>query len=482
MTLHFDTPSNRTTHQNRTYQPMNEYNYAEWLKTHAKKKALMEKLERSLVPYPLFAQLDLEGMREGDGVEVEYGENVYHCLLQSRSVVNERDVLLFTLSKSRITDEWDDLLMGFSDFKVILHEGKIVTIYPFQEHYFDQIMSQFEAEAYDALYECRTLYMKNMLARYILLRLIHTHQSHLALLYSVRHQGKVIPVLAGRESKEWIMYAFSKKEANDLARSLHDKCKRLTVVYFINRNFENEYANHNFISSHTQVISIKQFYRSFHLARCERMKVERQILFLIEMLYEQRLEWNISALRKAIQRAPRLQDRKFAWMEVPKMLVEDALSVLVEDYNNPRDIFHMLCAANLVNTYTNRYKDARKLALRNRGKSARAEKVFLHKRVHIMYHFKNQVMETILRLLEMRSPHLRVTMAHVLGCKDYTILAGVKVDGRSYQFKFRGIHQSYITRLKQLGISDRGQCDAVRLQPIAPALYLYAYQLKWKNL
>lgn len=460
---------------------MNDYNYAEWLKTHAKKKTLMEKLERSLVPYPLFAQLDLVTMHEGDSAEVEYGENAYRCVLQTRSIVNGRDVLLFTLSKLRIASEWDDLLMGFADFKVILHEGRVVTIYPFQEQYFDQIMRLFEAEEYDALYKCRTLYMKNMLARYVLLRLIDAHMPQLRLLYSVRHQGAIVPVLAGRESKEWIMYAFSKKEANELARQVHDKCRRLTVVYFINRNFENEYANHNFMAQGVQVVSIKQFYRSMRLTLPERVKVERQILFLIEMLYEQRLEWDADLLRKAILRAPRLDDKKFRWMEVPKVLVEDALGVLVEDYNNPRDIFHLLCAANLVNTYTNRYKDARKVALRKRGKSARAEKVFLHKRVHIMYHFKSQVMDTILRLLEMRSPHLKVMMAHVLGSRDITVLANVKVEGRCYQFKFRGIHPDHLARFRQLGVSDRGTCDAVRLQPIAPALYLYAYQLKWKK-
>ena len=41
------------------------------------------------------------------------------------------------------------------------------------------------------------------------------------------------------------------------------------------------------------------------------------------------------------------------------------------------------------------------------------EKVILHKRVHIMYGFKNQVMETIVKLLKIRSRHLKVATAHV---------------------------------------------------------------------
>ena len=117
-----------------------------------------------------------------------------------------------------------------------------------------------------------------------------------------------------------------------------------------------------------------------------------------------------------ILHAPKLTDKNPHWMEIPKMLVEDALNVLVEDYNNPKDIFHMLCAANLINTYTNRYKDKNKMALKakkNHTKRGRMEKVILHKRVHIMYGFKNQVMETIVKLLKIRSRHLKVATAHV---------------------------------------------------------------------
>ena len=91
-----------------------------------------------------------------------------------------------------------------------------------------------------------------------------------------------------------------------------------------------------------------------------------------------------------ILHAPKLTDKNPHWMEIPKMLVEDALNVLVEDYNNPKDIFHMLCAANLINTYTNRYKDKNKMALKakkNNTKRGRMEKVILHKRVHITYGF-----------------------------------------------------------------------------------------------
>lgn len=463
---------------------MTDYRYEDWLKTHAKKKTIMEKLERSLVPFQLFNGIDFSALENGHSAEVEYNGNAYKYQLISRSVVNERDVLLFKMSKVRMTNPWEDLLMGYSDFKVILHEGKVVTIYPFQEQYFDHIIGMFEAEQYFDLYKLRTLYIKNLLARYILLKLINAHRSYMTLLYSVRKNGEVIPVMAGVESKEWIMYAFSKKEANELARYYQGKCLKLTVVYFINQNFEQEDKNRNFSAPNLQVMSIKQFYRDLGISVTERADIEKQIFFLIEMLYDRRLDWEENKLKEKILHAPLLTDMNPHWMEVPKMLVEDALNVLVEDYNNPKDIFHMLCAANLINTYTNRYKDKNKIALNKKqkhDKTTRLEKVSLNKRVHIMYCFKNQVMETIINLLRIHSKHLRVSLTHVFGSSEYTLLTNVRIEGNEYQFKFRGMHPKYIDVLHELGVTDNGQYNLIRLQPIAPALYLYSYHLKWNQ-
>ncbi len=463
---------------------MTGYRYADWLKTHAKKKSIMEKLERSLVPFQLFAAIDFARLHAGAATRVKNNGNTYKCELLSRHEAGGKDVFLVKLTKEKMGNTWEDLLMGYSEFKVVMHNGKVVTIYPNQERYFDNIIGMFEAEQYYDLYQTRTLYIKNLLARYILLKLINTHLSHMSLLYSVRHNGELIPVLAGVENREWIMYAFDRKEANELARHYQGKCAKLTVVYFINRNFEREDKNRNFRAAGVQVMSIKQFYRTLGLAVAERTEIEKQVFFLIEMLYENRLDWDERKLIKKILNAPKLSDKVLAWMDVPKMLVEDALNVLVEDYNNPKDIFHMLCAANLVNTYTNRYKDKNKMALKKKpkhSKKTRIEKADLNKRVHIMYCFKNQVMETIINLLKMRSKHLKVALAHVFGSPQYTLLADVRIEGHDYQFKFRGMHPRYIDHLHALGVKDNGQYSLTRLQPVAPALYLYSYHLKWNQ-
>lgn len=463
---------------------MEDFKYEDWLKTHAKKKTIMEKLERSLVPFQLFSCINPPTINKGNQGTINYNGNTYLFELKSKNAVNDKDVYLFKLSKVKVTNDWEDILMGFSVFKVIAHNGKTVTIYPYQEHYFDHIIGMFEAEQYYDLYQQKTQYMKNLLARYILVKLINSYRPSLSLLYSARYKGELIPVLAGIESREWIMYAFSKKEANELARHYQGKSKNLTVVYFINQNFEHEDMNRNFGALGVRVISIKQFYREMKLSSSERQIIEKQVFFLIEMLYEKRLEWDEHRLFERINNAPLLTDKSPRWMEVPKILVEDALNVLVEDYDNPKDIFHMLCAANLINTYTNRYKVKNKLALNRRNKHSKAgrdEKEALNRRVHIMYCFKNQVMETIIKLLKRKSCHLKVSLAHVFGSAEYTLLTDVRIGGHNYQFKFRGMHPKYIRQLFELGIMDNGKYSMKRLQPVAPALYLYSYHLKWNQ-
>ena len=462
---------------------MSEYQFADWLKTHAKTKTIMEKLERSLVPFQLFSYIDFYTLNCGDSAEIELNGNTYRYLLKSKTVVNERDVYLFKLGKVNINNTWEDILMGYSDFKVVTHNGEVVTIYPYQEEYFSRIIELFEAKQYTELYRMKSEYMKNLLARYILLKLINKHKSYMSLLYSVRVDGEVIPVLAGVEQKECIMYAFSRKEANELARHHRGKCKRLTVIYFINSNFEKEDKNRNFAATDVEVISIKQFYRGLKLSIKERCMIEKQIFFLIEMLYDNRLEWDVVKLKRDIMHAPKLTDKKPRWMEVPKMLVEDALNVLVEDYNNPTDIFHMLCAANLVNSYTNRYKEKKRMALKARKKHSvniRAERATLDKRVHIMYCFKRQVMETIISLVTRKSKYIKVAFAHIFGSAEYTLLVNIKIEGHDYQFKFRGVHARHIAQLHKLGVKDNGEYSPIRLQPVAPALYLYSCHLKWE--
>lgn len=462
---------------------MTDFKYTDWLTTHAKKKTIMEKLERSLVPFQLFSKVNLDSLTFGNEVHISENGNTYSLLLKDKVVAYERVVYQVGIEKENICNPWEDSLMGYTEYKIVTNSDKIVTIYPYRENFFKEVIKMFEAGRFDDLYKMRTTYLKNVLARYILLQLINNHLSYMSLLYICKTRGRCIPVLAGNENKEWVMYAFSKKEANDLAREYQGLCKKLTVVYFINRDFEQEDKNRNFKTENTDIVSIKEFYRNFDLISSERAVIEKQVFFLIEMLYDSRQEWNPLKLKKIINKAPRLTDRNPYWQDVPKVLVEDALNVLVEDYNNPKDIFHLLCAANLINTYTNRYKNSQKLALKNLKKKQKVNRKVrrqLNHRVHIMYRFKSQVMGTIVELVRRKSKFIKVSFGHVFGEAEYTMFTTVGIEGHTYQFKFRGMPPRCINELHALGVKDDGIYSMIRLQPVAPALYLYSYHLKWK--
>lgn len=290
---------------------MRDFGYEDWLSTHAKKKTIMEKLERSLVSFQIFSSINLEQIQVGEQHEVTYNNNTYCHRLLSKSLVNDRNVLLFEMSRVSLINEWEDVLLGYTCFKVITFCGEIVAIYPFQEDFFENVIRLFENQRYAELYKLKNKYIKNLLARYIRIKLIHRYKPHWSLLYSVKHKGENVPVLAGVENVEWTMYAFSKREANELAMHYKDMCRKLTVVYFINQNFEYEYRNHNYTFPNVRIVSIKEYYRAMNLGMKERMVIEKQIFFLMEMLYDNRLDWNENKLLSLISRAPRLTDKRY---------------------------------------------------------------------------------------------------------------------------------------------------------------------------
>lgn len=53
------------------------FNYDEWLSGHAKRKTMMQKLERSLVPFDLFEAIGMQNDKGQRNGEVSVGENTY---------------------------------------------------------------------------------------------------------------------------------------------------------------------------------------------------------------------------------------------------------------------------------------------------------------------------------------------------------------------------------------------------------------------
>lgn len=461
------------------------YNYEEWLRGHANRKTMMEKLERSLVPYELFETIHLQNDQQERMGEVTIGRNTYsyHIRYDYNSIGH--DVYDASLGLVRLDDKWNNLLMGYNKFKVVMSHDTIKTIYSDHEDYFQRVIDMFEHDDYAALYANRSNYINNLLGRYILLRLLEVHRPELKLIVSINtpEDGRVSVLAADADRNEWIMYAFSKREARELAQRLDGSCQKLTVIYYFNQDFEKDGNVVGFNTGNTSILSARAFMRSLPMDTMEKRLIERRMLMLISMLYNEHLDWHFDRIRNVAVNPPyygkHMKEQKeklragkkskgeksgLPWYQkITRTLLEDALNVLEDEPMTHADIFHFLCAANLVNAYVNRC---------NHSHGA-----FSFKQVNRMFQAKQQIFKNLVRLAEEHNPHVTISIDSLPA-----ILVNIKVEGNDFQISFRGMTRNISDRILSSNCCGKGHFEGHYLQPIATALYQYSYLLRWQGL
>ena len=97
------------------------FSYDEWLSGHAKRKTMMEKLERSLIPFEIFDAIGMRNDRQARSGEVTVGENTYHYDISYDYQCIGHDVYDATLTTIDLKDKWTNLLMGYNKFKVVMN-------------------------------------------------------------------------------------------------------------------------------------------------------------------------------------------------------------------------------------------------------------------------------------------------------------------------------------------------------------------------
>ena len=282
------------------------FNYDEWLSGHAKRKTMMQKLERSLVPFDLFEAIGMQNDKGQRNGEVSVGENTYRYEISYDHTCIGHDVYDATLTAVELKDKWTNLLLGYNKFKVVMDRQKIKTIYSDHEDFFQRVIDMFESGDYAGLYANRSAYVNNLLARYILLRLFETHFPDLYLLVSVRtkEEGNMSVLAADANRNEWYLYAFSKREAMQLAQRMDGCCKKLTVLYFFNQDFEVDGNTVGYDSGCTRVISARSWMMSLPMETLERRLIERQKLTLVSLLYNDHLDWHFDRIERVAVNPP----------------------------------------------------------------------------------------------------------------------------------------------------------------------------------
>ena len=466
------------------------YNYNEWLSTHAKSKTMMEKLERSLIPYDLFAAIGLKNDKQEHDSYVTIDDNTYHYQIKYDYQCIGHDVYDAIIEATGIHNKWHNILTGYNKFKVVVDHQSIKTIYSDHEDYFRKVIEMFENDDWGALYQNRCAYINNLLARYILLRLLEEHRPELQLLTTINtpEEGKVFVMAASANRTEMIMYAFSKREAMEMAQQFDGISKNLTVVYFFNQDFERDGNIRGYDSGCTQVVSARSFYMELTEDTIERRLIERRMLLLVSLLYNEHLEWHFDRIERVIAAPPFYgkhmaeQKKKLKaiknkasktkkkqesqgqpwWEKITRTLLEDALNVLSDEPKTHSDIFHFLCAANMVNAYVNQCKQ--------KGK-------FSERQVQRMYQAKSQIFNCIIKLVEEHNPNVQISVSTLPA-----ILVNMTIEKRKFQISFRGMNNHVLELLYNGGIDRHGSFDGHYLQPIATALYQYSYMLRWKGL
>ena len=468
------------------------YNYETWLAGHANRKTMMEKLERSLVPYELFEAIGLKNDKQPVSGDLTINGNTYHYDITFDYQCIGHDVYDAVLGVTKLENKWHNMLMGNSTFKVVMDHRRVKTIYSLHKDYFQQVVNMFEGDDYAGLYANRSAYVNNLLARYILLRLLEIHRPELHLLAAVKaDEGENVSVLAADANQnELFMYAFGKREALELAHHHDGICKNLTIVYFFNQDFEKDGNTVGFDSGCTHVVSARVFMQSLPMDTLERRLIEKRMLILVSLLYNDHLDWHFGRIERVALNPPfygktikeqkanlkAVKDKKgkkakkamgqirqgMPWYQkIPRTLLEDALNVISDQPTKLLDIFHFLCAANIVNAYVNQC---------NQNGS------FGQKQVTRMFQAKQQIFRCLLRLAKEQNPNVKIAVSGLPA-----VLVNIRVEKHDYQISFRGMTKEMLDRFCETSISQKGYFEGYYLQPIATALYMYSYMLRWKE-
>lgn len=462
----------------------NVYNYEEWLSGHANRKTMMEKLERSLIPYDLFAAIELVNDKQSREGYVCINDNTYHYVITYDYQCIGHDVYDVIINVTGLNNKWQNILTGYNKLKIVMNHNNIKTIYSDHEDYFQRVIEMFENDDIASLYQNRCAYINNLLARYILLRLIEEHRPELKLLRTVKseEEGNVFVMAKSIDEKEMLMYAFSKREAMEMAHQYDGICKELTIVYFFNQDFERDGNTLGFNSGCTRVISARTFYMEMTTDTFERRILERKMLTLVSLLYNEHIEWHFSRIERVVSNPPlygkhqkeqkkklkekKAKDKKASgkpwWEKIYRTLLEDALNVLNDTPKTHADIFHFLCAANMVNAYVNQCNQ--------HGK-------YCERQVQRMFQAKGQIFKCLITLLKENNPNAKISISPLPA-----VLVNMTVEKHPFQISFRGMNNRVMDQLLNERIAKDGKFEGFYLQPIATALYQYSYMLRWKGI
>ena len=133
------------------------------------------------------------------------------------------------------------------------------------------------------------------------------------------------------------------------------------------------------------------------------------------------------------------------YQRIPRTLLEDALNVISDQPVKLLDIFHFLCAANIVNAYVNQCN--------HHGK-------FGQKQITRMFQAKQQIFGCLLQLAEEHNPNVKIAVSGLPA-----VLANIKVEKHDYQISFRGMTKDLFDRFCDTGLARKAVLRVIIYNP-----------------
>lgn len=440
---------------------INNLTFDQWAKNH--RSDHKDKWYRELYPFHVFRLVDFDNDMLGKEQEIDFNRTSYYATIKKIELQeNGRYRTTFNIATSprSKTQRWKNRQWN-TTFQIVYEQDfSFITIYTKKNDPSEDFVEDFMKGSFTKIIENKSIPISELLLRTLILHVSeenfiggthHTLFDHLV--EGVREieehpqfkrkRLQFSPIYS-IDRELWICYSFTEEKAHRLAFYNANQCHQLIVV-FCNPTYT---RHHRCTYPGTKVVSLYEL--SELVSSQVRKKYERQIRFLQNHLNQEE-ELNSTSLLAEIQNP---LDNSY---EILKSNLMEALSIMKIRPRTEEDLFHSLCAFNLINAYlSNRSK--------NKTLITKGDKLFRN-----MYYFKTYITETLAEWIKNAVLDIPIYLTNDL----------VIIEINGFQFSFRNIPLNstlaeYLICSENEEIIWRGK----KLQPIAPLLFNYSRALR----
>lgn len=429
-----------------------------WLKNHSTDHN--DKWCRELYPFAVFRHIHFEQKQIGQEQKIEfYGILYYVTLIKIELQENGRYRTTFEIStfpKTKI-QEWKQRKWNTTFQIVYTAQFEFITIFAKKEDPSKDYIVRFMKGSFQKINEDKSIPVSELLFRTLILHIAeegfpggkHSEQYEFTKKgvrdlsehpqFERKNANHFSPIYS-IERDIWVCYSFTEEKAHRIAFYNANQCKRMLVVY-CNPSYT---KHHRCNYPDTEIISLYELSNS--VSHTVRKKYEGQIRFLQNHLNNQE-KFDIQSLLKEINHPSQ------ETYEINKSDLMEAFGIIKIHPNNEEDLFHSLCAINLINAYLSRQRS-------NNHLKEKDNKLFRN-----MYYFKTYLSDILTQRIKSENFSTPFFIS--------TNLIIIEIFGFQFSFHNIPLNDTLMEYTKSLNNKEIVWTEK-RLQPIATLLLNYS--------